>query len=323
MKLVVFSDLHVHPYRQFSVNNSRMEHCLMVVQDVFKYAHSIGANYILFTGDWFHELGKVPTNALNRSIEVLREMSRVYENISIIAISGNHDQQGRNTIDTPSESALKALAQACRSNFILFDYNYDAFGSMEEGVQIFGIPYMEFPEDFYRILERMVTLINPSMVNILMMHQVPTGNEDNIPSQVDTTNGLLKKFDLVLNGHIHRHQRYSGNLVTVGSPLHHDLGDLGQEKYVLSIDTNDITRITMKETHYPQFRRLKSGEELPANWVGDYVVTDPPKLEESQSEVSMEDFSANNTPTELIQAYAKRMNLSDEYLKVGLNLLKQ
>lgn len=293
----------------------------MVVQDVFKYAHSIGANFILFNGDWFHELGKVPTNALNRSIEVLREMSRAYEDIYIVGISGNHDQHGRNTLETPSESALKALSQASR-NFILFDYNYDMFGTADDGVQIFGIPYMEFPEDFYKILERMIPLINPSMVNILMTHQVPTGNEDNIPSQIDTTNGLLEKFDLVLNGHIHRHQEYSGNMVTVGSPLHHDLGDLGQEKYVLSIDTSNIRRITKKETHYPQFRRLHSGEEIPANWEGDYVVTDPPVIVDESGEISVEVFSANNTPTELIQAYGARMNVSKEYMEVGLNLLK-
>ena len=321
MKLVAISDIHVHPYRQFSVNNSRMEHCLSSVRDAFRVAHENGASYILFTGDWFHELNRIPTNALTRSIETLRDLGRLYEGISIIGISGNHDQYGRNTIDTPSETALQALASSC-SNFTLFDYNYDVFGFGQDSVQIFGIPYMEFPEDFYRVLERMVPLIDKNIPSVLMMHQVPNGNEDNIPSQVDPKHPLLKHFDTVLNGHIHRHQYYpSTNLITVGSPLHHDLGDIGQQKGILLVDTGKFN-FSVLPTTYPQFRRVKFGEEIPEGWRHDYIVTDPPPLEDTP-EGSMDRFSVTNTPRDIIMAYGERMGMTEEQINVGLNLLHQ
>jgi DNA repair exonuclease SbcCD nuclease subunit len=315
-KFIVFSDLHAHPFRQFSENGSRLENCLGVISDVFHYANEHGCKIILFCGDMFHEPGKISTIAFNKLVGILNRMHEMYPEIRMIAISGNHDQQGRNTLDTPSQSAMEALAEAVPEVITIWDNCAD----LVEGVHICGIPYYEFPEDFSRVLEGMVESIPLDTPSILMMHQVPTGSVDPIPAQIDSRDIRFGGFSVVLNGHIHRHQSIRNTFITVGSPLHQDLGDIDQTKGILLLDT-DTKQMTRIPLDYPEFRRISYGESIPEAWHDDYIVMDPPPIEEKANDMNLQNFSTTNAPRDIVKSYGEHHKINEDLLTVGLSLL--
>lgn len=315
-KFIVFSDLHAHPFRQFSVSNSRLLNSVNVIRDVFRKADEQGAESILFCGDLNHEQGKIDTDVINLCIDVIQEQHELYPSIKMYGISGNHDHKGKNLLSKPSQSALTALAKALPEVFILWDNCADMVG----GVYLCGIPYYEFPDDFYFVLDKMVASVPEGVESILLTHQTPAGSLDPIPSQIDPKDERLKKFDYVLNGHIHRHQWFGNNFTTVGSPLQQDLGDIGQTKGILLLDTDNCT-ITPIPLNYPEFRRVKFGETIPTEWEKDYILQDPPPAEENQT-VDIDKFGANNSPRDIVQAYGEHKGIDQETINVGLNLLQ-
>ena len=222
-------------------------------------------------------------------------------------------------MDTPSPSALTALENAC-DNFRVLDYGTVRIGM--SNVLIHGIPYMEFPNDFYLTLEAMREFVegNPDSTHILMMHQVPSGGADPIPAQVDSHHELFARYDYILNGHVHRRQQINPKFLTVGSPLHHDLGDIGQEKGLIMLTIEDSGRITHEliPLGYPQFRRLPYGTPVPQEWGNDYVVMDPPPAEANPL-ANMSKFTSNQSPTQIIQAYGEHHQLDQSLINIGLN----
>ena len=277
-KFIVFSDLHAHPFRQFSVNNSRLLNSVNVIRDVFRKAYEQGAESILFCGDLNHEQGKIDTDVINLCIDVIQEQHELYPSIKMYGISGNHDHKGKNLLSKPSQSALTALAKALPEVFILWDNCADMVG----GVYLCGIPYYEFPEDFYFVLDKMVASVPEGVRSILLTHQTPAGSLDPIPSQIDPKDERFKKFTSVLNGHIHRYQHLSNNFLTVGSPLQQDLGDINQTKGIW------VVEIKGKDRNY---------EHIPLN------------------------YPANNSPRDIVQAYGEHTNMDQETIIIGLTLL--
>ena len=318
LRILTFSDLHTHLFRQFSSMGSRLEHIISIIPEIFKIASERGCTAIFFEGDWNHEQGKWGTLALNRSIEELHKAEEMYPGLTIYAISGNHDHQWKNIIGNESPSALTALADAC-PNFKVMDYGYVEF----DGVRFIGIPYMEFPDEFITVLESSSEYVDLSMKNVLLMHQVPSGSKDPIPAQVDSNHPLFDPFVLVLNGHVHRYQIINERLITVGSPIHHDLGDIGQTKGVLIIEFPDdegplrMERIPIVR---PEFRRVKYGEIIPEEWKSDYIVIDPPPAEELGA-VNQEQFSSAQSPNLIVQAYGEHEKIDQVLIDKGLSLL--
>lgn len=81
MEVVVFSDLHVHNYKNFDRNGSRLENCLKVLDDVFAFANGNDINTILFAGDIVDQQQAVPTVASNALMERLRLLFNKYRHL--------------------------------------------------------------------------------------------------------------------------------------------------------------------------------------------------------------------------------------------------
>lgn len=318
-----FTDLHIHNYRQFDKEGSRLQNCLRVLDDVFSYAHKKGITSILFGGDLFDQQKALPTSVVNETIGRFYSLFKKYPEITFYAVTGNHDQASKSLWGDDAVSALIHLQYAFEKFWVI---DNDKF-KVGEGVDCYGIPYYEYAEHFIKALEKQSEAAKSYSSNkrILMIHQTPSGlGNPNIPVDVNFDNPLFAPFDMVWCGHIHSKQELSDRFIIGGSPIHRDLGDEGQEKgfWIFSLEDPAIVQfIPLKG--YPQYRRLADDEITEAD-AGNFIV---PKVfysdREAAGDATMEEFGADLKATELIKNYWNTAGEGDEeLLTIGLSFIK-
>jgi DNA repair exonuclease SbcCD nuclease subunit len=323
-KAIIFSDLHVHNYKQFNENGRRLKNGIAFLDYVFKLADANGIKIILMPGDLFDKMQIMATKAVNAVAVCLKTNFDKYPDINFIAISGNHDMAEVNLIDKPAESALEYLS-AIFPQFWLFDGN----GNMCSGnYQIIGVPYFEHKEHFRQALERAISYLEPGYKNhILLMHQT-VGSGLPIEDTIEPTDPLFDNFSLILNGHIHESQQLTDKFINVGSPMARDRGDIGKAKgfWIVDLD-NPVETIAFKDisTKYPQFVEKYIGEEL-TDWEKEqYVIYIPAPIADSVKDAKLaEKFSTNLAPAAILENYCREVlpeNEVEEKLKYGLTLV--
>lgn len=329
MLVSIFSDLHIHNYRKFDVDNSRLRNCLSVLDDIFKFNDKNGIKNTLFVGDLYDNQKMLPSIVVNETVAKLKELFETYPNQRIVAITGNHDQATKNLIDDEAVSALEHLATVFERRFILIDNQSVKMGDCV----VTGIPYYEYPEHFKAKLSEL-SVVNEQfkeegLNTLLLVHQTPTGlGNPNIPVDTDVNDPLYDPFDFVLCGHIHERQHIIDKFLIVGSPLHRDLGDEGQDKGFIVMDLDNLSEgfkfISLKG-RYPEFVRVKVGigeEPEPDDFnyvVPDIIVEELPNVDD----VSTEDFGSDLKAETLLKNYWEAVDGKNEkLLEVGLKLVK-
>ena len=92
MKFLIFSDLHIHKYKNHNESkNSRFYDCLRVLEDVFIIASVRGIDVILFCGDLFDSPKELDTEVINHTFKAFKNLFYRFSHIGFISISGNHD----------------------------------------------------------------------------------------------------------------------------------------------------------------------------------------------------------------------------------------
>jgi DNA repair exonuclease SbcCD nuclease subunit len=323
MRLTVFSDLHVHNYKNFDSNGSRLDNCLNVLDDVFKFSEKNKIKYILFCGDIVDQQQAVPTVAGNALVLRLSELFSQYENIVMLAISGNHDQASKSLFKNEGESYLKLLSFVFPERFILVDNKSVVLDDNDGAINILGLPYYSHPEHYTLALKEITEQVKTGMKSVLLIHQTPTGlGNPNIPTDTDVNDPIYDAYNLILCGHIHQPQDILNKFVVVGSPLHRDLGDEGDEKGFWVFDTVDpadtLTFISRKG-RYPEFKRSTIDDGS-----GDYIIPIIEIEDNSSAEAAeMEKFSTTLSAAELMENYFNQSDKSSdkEYLKTGLEFI--
>jgi DNA repair exonuclease SbcCD nuclease subunit len=277
MKIGVFSDIHIHDYTRFSTNGSRLASCLDCLDHILKY----DVDFFLFCGDLFDSQIAVSTQCIIRTVNIIKESKK-----EIFAISGNHDMANKN-IARQYFSSLE-IVSGMTSNFIVLDYK----AIQVEGLKFYGCPYMH-----------RVDLPKESLdCNYLLMHNTPKQIDNKmIPYDVDLSDSFFASFECVFLGHIHKHQKFD-NAVMVGSPLHRDAGDLGQDKgfLVFDIDSNTFERVILD---YPVFDHMPKEKEH--------------KVEITKPMLRLE------TPEKLIEDFCNIKKVDKNTLQTGLKYLHE
>ncbi len=231
--MIIFSDLHAHNFTDYHEN--RLGLILDTLDKVLLAAHEKKTS-VIFCGDIVHKHGYVPTEVIKGLVSVFNR----YPTVPFYALSGNHDQATRNSIECPAHSFIDALSAAI-PNIQCIDWQRVSI----EGVEVIGIPYLASASDF----NRAVAHLNPSVgdhTKILICHQTPTLLFNSfIPAQIDITNPELDKYDFVFMGHIHRYQEITKNRFMVGNPIVQDAGDCGDEKGYLTFENNVVYRVIL------------------------------------------------------------------------------
>lgn len=294
MKSVWFTDVHVHPYKRFDNNNSRLNNCIKVIIDAFELAQESEAQAIFFCGDLFDQQKSLPTIVINKITKLFKHLFQE-TSIDFYAISGNHDQASKNLYGQPCVTALEFLDTAF-PRFHLIDNQLIEYGNQT----ILGIPYYEYTEDFYKA-------IGDQEADILMIHNTPQGiTNKNIHTDFDPA--VLKRFKRVMCGHIHQAQVIRKNFHILGSPLHRDLGDVGQEKgiYLLNHSSDELSFMPLD---YPQFTYTEAESQ--------YYVEEIIEQDEEEA-VDTQKFATSVGQEDLIKNYIEQIKEDAELIKTGV-----
>lgn len=326
---IYFTDLHINKYSQFSETHDRVSDCLRVIDDVFKYARYHEAKVILFGGD----LGDLPkfmfTDVLNKTLACFAKWFAKMPDVTLYAISGNHDQNQKNFFDAPADTLLTTFSLAFPGRFVLID-NEAVF--LSDKVAIAGIPYYEHKSCFDTALDSVVDTIIAAAYHdntkvTLLIHQTPEGLPNkNIKAETSPSDPRYFAFDMILDGHIHTSQRLTDKFLIGGNPLHRDLGDIGNEKGIWLLDLSDpanTTEFISRKGRYPEFIRKKQSEITDEDRQTSFVVPVMDAQEvilEGSADAS--EFASHLAPADLMTNYFHAMQQDDEkLLKVGLALL--
>jgi DNA repair exonuclease SbcCD nuclease subunit len=324
-KALIFSDLHVHNYKQFNEDGRRLKNGVAFLDYIFKLANANGIKIILFPGDLFNNMQIMATKAVNAVAACLQMNFEAYPDVALIAISGNHDDAEKNLIDNPSESALDYLDYVF-PNFILLDHYPHTFHT-SNGTTIRGIRYYEHSEHFRAALNEAGIEQNKKNT-ILLTHQI-IGSGLPIEDDIEPTDPLFDPFTLVLNGHIHNCEQLTDKFINVGSPMMRDAGDIGKQKgfWIVDLD-NPVETIAFKDItdKYPNFIHKTQGEALTEWESQQYVIWQPAPIADSVKDQKLaEKFSTNLAPAKILENYCAEVLPKEELkdkLAYGLTLLQ-
>jgi len=296
MKSIWFTDLHIHNYKRFDVNGSRLKNCLSVLDDVFEAAEEMDALEIFHAGDLFDQQKHLPTVVINETVKKFTELFLKYPDILFISISGNHDFATKNLYNQQGVSAQEFLATIFQ-NFVLLDNDFIDTGSKK----VHGVPYYEYAQDFYKAIEGVEA-------DILMIHNTPEGiTNKNIHTDFDPK--VLDRFPRVMCGHIHDRQVIRKGFTILGTPLHRDLGDVGQQKGIYVYDSEE-DKLQFCPLEYPEF-----GYDNESEFYVEEVFI------EETDEVDTTKFSTQNSPLELMTNFIEQIKEDNELIKTGQRCL--
>lgn len=264
MKFATFSDLHIHNYKAFDKDGSRLDNSLKVIDDIFDYCFANRISTVLFPGDLYHLQKVLPVSAVNRTIQTFQKaFKRTLGKVTLYAISGNHDFAVRNMYGRHATTALQHLDEIFE-NFVLIDNSVKDFKGLH--VEVYGLPYYDHKEEFKKALDGLKMTDTPNVFRVLMIHQTPSGLIDfPIPSDCDPLKDF-DRFNLVLCGHIHTRRKMGDNFWLVGSPLMQSFQDPLEDRGFMTFDVQPMGKNLFKvddnfiDLGYPKFVTVNKSE---------------------------------------------------------------
>lgn len=227
MKVLLFSDLHLHPWQYGSTYfdgwNSRLLIQKKFLEHVAEVVRKEDIECVIFCGDLFHTHGKLTADVITVAYNGFKEISSAAK--KCFSLVGNHDFQSANGYINSMEF-IKGTGWD-----VIFPRGVEIVDSLALGF----ISYTPDRKVFSEALEKY-----GKMCNFIFMHQgvqsVPLGNGFELPNEYIIPDELDKKV-IHFTGHYHRHQKVKENLVIVGSPMQHTWSDSGDERGYIILDT--------------------------------------------------------------------------------------
>lgn len=329
-KVVIFSDWHIHSYKNFSDNVDRLDNCLRVLEDLGEFCHKYDITTIIHGGDIFDTHKALLTNVINKTTRAFAVLFEKYPDLTFYSITGNHDQASKNLIGSEAVSALRYLEDSFYGRFVCFDND---IVELPDGTYIGGVPYYEYPEHFniklLEMNEAMEQATSPTDLRYLFIHQTPKGiGNEMIPTDCNPKDEAFSIYQKVFCGHIHKRQDITEDFYVIGSPLHRDLGDLGETKgfYVFNTEKPE-KRMFVPLVGYPEFKEvfLDEVDEVQEKSSEVFLVKKmrPEVLKQLSEGAKVEEFSTHLQDSELLTNYWEEVGGNDkELLTIGLTFLK-
>lgn len=303
VRFVAFGDIQIRDWKQHSEDHSRLIDNYGIIKTIARTAREHNAE-LLFLGDLFDNASNLDNLVLANVFNWFKKFKRN----QVYAISGNHDQSERNTLKNTSPSYIKMMSDVFK-NWHNLDNTYRDLGD----IVIAGVPYMSSNSDMIKSIKRLTKkLKNIDLPKILLLHtHLPGATE---PSGLELDSGLskvfyklLKPFDLILSGHIHKPQWIYKNTLHLGATHHQRSSDAGCEMgYWLIYEDLSMEFIPLKA---PQFIYT---EETDYPKDGNFYITiSKTEYSDDTKEISA-NFKPNSKPKTLAKEYLKAKNIKSK-----------
>lgn len=268
MKFIIFSDLQAHNYSQYSYLidgvNSRLMDVLSVLRDIKKYAIKNGIKNILFCGDLFEAKSKIDIDVY---VRVFNEFKLFKEaGLNIYGIVGNHDMYLRDgDINLHSLRPFSSVIEILNRSGVCIPNG-------KRKVMVYGL---SFTDNLKNLIQYVNNIPNDNQYKILLLHCDIDGakvgpNDYRLKGSIKKDSFDYKKFKWVFLGHFHNYQCITKNMLYVGSPLQHNMGDRGFERGFLVLDVeNNITNRVI--TNSPTFIKVKYKGVVKGNFDNNFV----------------------------------------------------
>ena len=277
MKILIFSDLHIHPHKR---SNDRLDHCIDALDWVFNTAIERGIKNIVFLGDLFHDRQKIDVLTYQRTFEVL-ERHLCNNDLRLFLLLGNHDLWHYQKLDVSSVNPLRKLPG-------ITIVSKPGVEKISDGAEdfLFGfLPYTHNPIEDLKVVEKEWKANAPKgQSRVLGGHISVDGAVWNVRHKtvsevtiehdgdmVRVGSDIFDKWDRVFLGHYHAEQKLDEKVEYVGSPLQLSFGEAFQSKHVVVFETNSDEREYVENTFSPKHYILKEDEIEGLDLEGQFV----------------------------------------------------
>lgn len=310
---IAFSDLHINLWAKFNSDRKRTLdnfRVLSVIRDLCK-AHKVPA---LFCGDLFQKGEVIENELFEMASERFRELGNEWD---CFAISGNHDMSKANTLEQASPSFVKSMSRMVPWLQCIDLIKYPIIIKKEIKAWVYGVPYIDHNVGLNQYLKNLE--ISDKYHNILMLHTDYPGAKDTDGRKIDSVENLnlntLKRFDLVLCGHIHKPQKLSKKVYMIGAPHQMRRTDRGCKMGYWKI-YRDLRMEFVELKDFPKFIDVESPEEIKDD--GNYYTVMPKKEEKPKEQANK--IHRNLSKSSLARQYIKAKGIKDKH---KLKLLKE
>ena len=243
-KVLLFSDLHIHPHKR---KNERLEDCLKALEWVFEVALKNNIKDIIFGGDLFQNREKIEIYTYQRTFETLKKC--LTKDVNLYLLLGNHDLWFNDKTDVSSVyplSALSGVRVISKPERLLISDSYWDF-----------IPFTHDPIKTLEELKDMEGKQEYAMGHIAVDGAVLHGSQysdvaiEHDGDMVTISPKLFKGYKHTFLGHYHAEQRVSKTVEYIGSPLQLSFGEAFQEKHIIIFDGKTGEKEYVKNTFSP------------------------------------------------------------------------
>lgn len=261
MKILIFSDLHIHPHKK---SNDRLNHCLEALEWVFDTATKHNINNIVFAGDLFHDRQKIEVYTYQKTFEIFEKYLLNDESkLKIYLLLGNHDLWHLSKTTISSVKPLRAMP-----NVIIVDKPSTL--KLTDGTDSFDCSFLPYTHD---PISDLINLSNKSNYRVLFGHLAIDGailnklagtqaeielELDGDMVKVDQT--IFKNWHQVFLGHYHSPQQLSENVEYIGSTLQLTFAEAFDDKHLIIFDTETKKKQYIKNDFSPKHYIINSNE---------------------------------------------------------------
>jgi hypothetical protein len=269
MRFILYSDLQLHPFKEFSnlvggVNDRLLDH-FAVLDQIYDYAVHNNVQCIVFGGDMFEVRTRVDVIAAKLLADWKVKVAKA--GIQQMDLIGNHDLYDRSTLHNSIDLYRHVKGQSiyAKPQWVWCD---------PPGQHILFVPYMHSLEE----VKAGINLPPPAKLDpnrsFALIHyglyDVPTethhiirdqGYETEGQIRLSDLDGLLKNVKFAFFGHYHITSRITEQVHFIGTPLQHKWGERGVETRFLHIDM-DVGTFKAVNTQAPRFVEWQSAEEV-------------------------------------------------------------
>jgi DNA repair exonuclease SbcCD nuclease subunit len=261
-KLLLFSDIHVHSHK---ASQERLQNCLDALYWVFQTARDRGIQDVVFGGDLFHDRQKIQVLTYHKTFNIIEQFS----DLRIYLLLGNHDLWYFDKTDISSVIPIGALSHV-------------TVISKPSTLTIAGLPidFLPFTHDPMTAIVENFPKKSPVMVGhvavdgaILNFHH-RTKSEVSIEIENDMqvmSREMFDGYERVFLGHYHGQQNLTDKVEYIGSTLELSFGEAFQQKHIIALDTDDLSREYIINNFSPKHLILTPQELSEHNLNGNFL----------------------------------------------------